>query len=39
VAPLHAELDAMKKSIANLPAYGQGVIDGIQMRSDVLGEP
>jgi hypothetical protein len=39
VAPLHAELDAMKKSIANLPTYGQGVIEGIQMRSDVLGEP
>lgn len=34
---LEDHLDRIDKAIADLPDYGRGVIDGVQMRSEVLG--
>jgi hypothetical protein len=37
LAALESEVAEMKKTCADLPAYGQGVIDGAQMRRSALG--
>jgi hypothetical protein len=31
-------LDAMERTVAALPDYGQGVIDGVQMRQSAVGD-
>lgn len=37
VAACEVQFKALEDTIANLPGYGQGVIDGVRMRHEVVG--
>lgn len=38
IAPLPGRLSAIEEAIVRVPDYGRGVIDGMQVRADALGQ-